>query len=1051
MLLEQGRYGELLSMLDGIGTAGRDSAEAVLWRVRCRVDQGYLRVAADLVSDLPAGSPVAGETGQLLRLWRGFLAIHDTGNGRLTEPLDVFAEQCDELECAADAGDTVRAVAADLRGRIEAVRFTLSGRGPRHRGEVMTTLARSASRYRAAGLRRESAASLRRAATFGALGLAADRSKARELLMRAYSEAGDDGLPVACAAARLSLAELDFRDLLDGHGRWTLQEMGAEFDAIAACYRDGGHAFGDALVHWCAARWLLAYGVADGLDEARMAAATFAAADVPSMEQPVWAALNLWHTLHGDPAATREARAEESRLASAMGLTMAAEIRVLDEANQSFRGADVARARSLLAQRPTSPSLDSASRLLAVTSAMAVGLHKEARALAEGLIADLTAAGADLVLGEILLVLASMLMGRDDDRAAALLVQAAELAHAAEAPVDEAKYWTQLAWITAHRRKAQGAVPAMDDQVLAEFDRAEALLKGQRSLQARAELAMLYELRGQAAFVCADWDACGTWLTQAEHVARSSGLLPHLAAICCIQGLVLIELGRSRGPQTYDHAAGRLDESRSLYERVDLPAFTWQVIFHRALCDIESARWLPPGERAERHTRAIGLLEEASHLIDRIRDSAEYGSAAPQQRTRMAFSVNKQVFYTQGFQFSWDERRDPVAAWQWLERMKGRALLDALTDRSAAPRADGPPTAASRTAARRSEPPGFAEIRSLLAAEERASVGRRILVAGYACAPRQTLLFGARADWDTPRVAQIPLDHARLSQFASETFRAPGGVRTMRDRPDGGIAAWHEFSSLLDPLAAWTDPDDLVYLVPHGILHDLPLHTLTLDGMPLIERNPVCYVPAAAVLRHTLCGAASSGPYAPAAVFGDSRGNLPDARQEAAEVAALLGVAPVVGGNVTRKRVLRALATASVVHIAGHGRLAAADGFASSLDLAGADMLRADDLLGWECRARLVVLSGCQTGAGEQRAGDEVVGFVRALLLSGAGSILASQWRVNDASTRELLRRFHQATAGGSVPSLAEALRQAVRDIRAEPGYDHLYHWGGFTLAGSWR
>ena len=109
----------------------------------------------------------------------------------------------------------------------------------------------------------------------------------------------------------------------------------------------------------------------------------------------------------------------------------------------------------------------------------------------------------------------------------------------------------------------------------------------------------------------------------------------------------------------------------------------------------------------------------------------------------MAFSVDKQVFYTQGFQFAWDERGDPVAAWRWLERMKGRALLDALSDRSAAPRADGPPAAASRVAARRSEPPGFAEIRDLLAAEERASGSRRILVAGYACAPRQTLLFGA--------------------------------------------------------------------------------------------------------------------------------------------------------------------------------------------------------------------------------------------------------------------------------------------------------------------
>jgi CHAT domain-containing protein len=96
------------------------------------------------------------------------------------------------------------------------------------------------------------------------------------------------------------------------------------------------------------------------------------------------------------------------------------------------------------------------------------------------------------------------------------------------------------------------------------------------------------------------------------------------------------------------------------------------------------------------------------------------------------------------------------------------------------------------------------------------------------------------------------------------------------------------------------------------------------------------------------------------------------------------------------------------------------------------------------------VLSGCETGVSEQRPGDEVVGFIRALLLSGARSILASQWRVADASTRELLRCFHQA-ASDPVNSPAEALRHAVREIRGDPRYSHLYHWGGFALVGSWR
>lgn len=1021
VLLEQGRYGELLGMLDDT---------AVLWRVRCRAEQGYVRAAADLAA---AAAGAADDTAA--RLWCGFIALNDAGDDT---PLDAFAVTCEQLEQAADA--QVAALAADLRGRTEAIRFTRDGRGLRHCAQVMGWLVRGADRYRAAGLGRESAAALRRAADFGSRGLASDRAAARGLLARSRAEAERDGLPLARAGALLGLAEFELRSLLDGDGKRSLPELLATFDAVAQNYQDGGHVYGGALVYWCVARWLLAYGFAEGLEIARAAALEFAAADAPAAEQQVWTALNLWHIVHGDPAAGQHAQLQVARLAAAMGVPLAADVSTLGEAHESLRTADVGRARSLLARRPDTPVVAAGYRSIEVTSALSVGLDEEARVLAEELIADLMAAEADLVLGEVLLVLATMLRVRDFGRCTALLNQAAELARVNEDPVDEAKYRAHLAWCTALHRGAEGAVPVLDEQVLAGFGQAEALLAGQRSLRARGELVMVYELAGQAALTCSEWTASGRWLSQAEQVSRTAGLRPRLAAVLLHQGLALIWLGRIAGPACYDQASAKLDEARSLYERIGLASFTWQATFHRALCDIEAARQVPAPERTARQERAAGLMEEASALIDRLRGAAEIRGIAAQQQTRMAFSVSKQVFYSQGFQFAWAERRDPVAGWRWLERMKGRALLDALSERAA-------PAEATRLA----EPPGFAEIRALLTAEERAAAGQRIIVAGYACTPEQTLVFGARADWDRPRTALIPLDHAKLRRFTADTFRSPAGVRAMMSLADGGLPAWHEFAVLLAPLAAWAEPGDVVYLVPHGILHDLPLHTLPLDGVPLIERNPVCYAPAAAVLRHTLRGAAGQLDRHGAAVFGDARKDLRDARQEAAEVAALLGVRPAVGGNVTRARVLRALGSASVVHIAGHGRLAAGDGFFSSLALAGHDMLQAADLLGRDCQARLVVLSGCETGVGEQRPGDEVVGFIRALLLSGTRSILASQWRVDDASTRELLIGFHRAAASDSGLPLAQALRRAVSDLRREPGYQHPYHWGGFALTGSWR
>ncbi|KAL4794051.1 hypothetical protein BDV19DRAFT_365469 [Aspergillus venezuelensis] len=43
------------------------------------------------------------------------------------------------------------------------------------------------------------------------------------------------------------------------------------------------------------------------------------------------------------------------------------------------------------------------------------------------------------------------------------------------------------------------------------------------------------------------------------------------------------------------------------------------------------------------------------------------------------------------------------------------------------------------------------------------------------------------------------------------------------------------------PLSYWTEPGDTVVLCPTGVLSELPLHALSVDGRLLLERNPVIY------------------------------------------------------------------------------------------------------------------------------------------------------------------------------------------------------------------
>jgi CHAT domain len=1012
----------------------------VLAAVRCRADQGYMLTAVDLLRS--ARPEVIATT--TLRLWAGFVDLHLQSDQPFTERAAAFSALCDESVDQGGNGPAVRALVADLRSRAEVMRSVLSGMGPGRRGELVSAMVAAADGYRSAGQPREALATLRRAAAFAAGGLRADRETARELYLRASREADAGGLVIARAQAELALAEFELRALLDGSGASDHARVLSRFDELAAAFAEGGHAFGNALVHWAAARLLLEYGSLAGVELARGAAAVFAAADAPSSELQVWSTLRIWYSVHGDEEHGREAERRAARLAPGLGFSLAAEVRVLDEANQAFRSGEVARARALLTGLASGSSgLQAASRLMLATSAVAVGMKAEARRLLEDVIADMKASGASLVLGEALTVLATLLMGEDDARVLDLLRAAAAVARAGESPVEEAKYRSQLAWTMVTQRMAAQARPLLNDDVSAEFEAAERLLAGPRTLAAGSELARLYQYRGQAAFFDTDWPQVGTWLTKAESVTRGLGLLPDLAFILSYQGLAMIQLARRSGTAAYDQAARLFAEAQELFRRVSVPAFVWQTGFYRALCDIEAARW--PGtadaERGVRLDRASRLMEESSGLIDQLRESSESGDAAREQQVWMAFSVDKQTFYGQGFGLAWDARADAAEAWRWLERMKGRALLDGLSDAGVG----------KRRAARQSEPPEYAEIRDLLAAEEAAAGGKRIVVAEYLCTPERTMVFGARADWGAPRQAYVPLDHGALRRFTAATFRQPGGVwMMMEDLGPAGLRQWARFAPLLAPLAEWTAPGDVVYLVPYGVLHDLPLHTLPLNGEPLIERNPVCFAPASAVLRHTLRGGGPGFTGGTAAVFGDSRGDLPAAREEAATVATLLGVTPLTGGDVTREKVTDAFRSRTTVHFAGHGQLSTADGFASGLDLAGTDVLRAGDMLGQPCATRLAVLSGCDTGVSELRPGDEAVGLIRALLLSGVRSILASQWQVSDASTRDLLCRLHEAAREAGV-SPAEALQCAVRAIRRDPRYAHLYHWGSFALVGSWR
>jgi CHAT domain-containing protein len=186
---------------------------------------------------------------------------------------------------------------------------------------------------------------------------------------------------------------------------------------------------------------------------------------------------------------------------------------------------------------------------------------------------------------------------------------------------------------------------------------------------------------------------------------------------------------------------------------------------------------------------------------------------------------------------------------------------------------------------------------------------------------------------------------------------------------------------------------------------------------------------------------------------------LPGTKVEAAEIARLYGGAPLLEARATEAALRQQIRRADVVHLATHGYLDPMLPMSSGVLLTvperepAAGQTRDDGVLqAWEIysqlelKAELVVLSACETGRGENVAGEGIVGLTRALQYAGARSIVASQWKVSDESTRTLMVSLHRKLRQGLAKD--EALRQAMAAVRANPRTAQPYFWAPFILTG---
>jgi hypothetical protein len=222
---------------------------------------------------------------------------------------------------------------------------------------------------------------------------------------------------------------------------------------------------------------------------------------------------------------------------------------------------------------------------------------------------------------------------------------------------------------------------------------------------------------------------------------------------------------------------------------------------------------------------------------------------------------------------------------------------------------------------------------------------------------------------------------------------------------------------LVEPLRITQLPELVVVPVPD------------LLGVPwsALYPGPVSLAPSATFWARSALAVQEKRAISPAA--GAGRVALiagPDLPGALAEVGALAGVYPealsLAPPDSTAERVTGVLATADLAHLACHGALRADNPMFSSLLLSDGP-LTVQELYARGLAPHRLILASCESGAQVSYAGDEVLGFVSALLARGTAGVLASTAVVPDVAAAGFMTAVHGRLARGD--SLAVALYTA--------------------------
>ena len=499
-----------------------------------------------------------------------------------------------------------------------------------------------------------------------------------------------------------------------------------------------------------------------------------------------------------------------------------------------------------------------------------------------------------------------------------------------------------------------------------------------------------------------------------------------------------------RHSKAYDDATSSYDKSIELYDRLEFRTHLYQAHKGKLFCYIEEGK----DSLAKKEIQTtLGLLEK-------------YRSKITEDDDRSTFFDVEQSTYDLAIGFEYSRMANPIKAFEYSEESRSRSLLN-LMDR-------GMQALDQKNNLGSSPRPIFS---ALKLQQIMGSVPEEVGILQY------TLLENNLLIWviTNSLFESVSVDITQKSL----NEKVLGYLQVISNIPDAANSATPAlarelYDILIKPVEPFLKGSKQICIVPDKVLNHLPFNALvsSTSNKYMIEEYLLTAAPSSSIfvacteIARRKAGfrnerlLAVGNPRFDRAKF-PKLPNLPSAEREAEHIRSYYEVSfPLTGGDATKDHLMSEMEKADVIHLALHSivdernplfsKLILAKESSSAGDEESDGALQTYELYGLKfLRARLAVLSACQTGAERYYRGEGMVSIARPFIAIGVPLIVASLWPIESESTARLMVDFHKYRKQG-VDTTAESLRRAQLKMLADAtgSFSHPYYWAGFIVIG---